>query len=39
VSGASFLHSESTPVPKLLNPDPGSKSFQIWESDSCSDSG
>jgi len=34
-----FSDSESTSVPKVLNPDPGKKIFQIWESDSCSDSG
>jgi len=36
-----FSDSDSAPVPKFLNPgpDPGSESFQIWETDSCSDSG
>jgi len=37
--GRSHIYSDSdcTPVPKILNPDP--KYFQIWESDSCSNSG
>ena len=35
-----FSDSDSALVPKFLNPDPdlGSKFFQIWESDSCSNS-
>jgi len=35
VTGVSF--SDSAPVPKFLNPGPSI--FQIWESDSCSESG
>jgi len=34
-----FSDPESTPVPKCLNPDPGPKTFQLCESESCSDSG
>jgi len=34
-----FSDSDSASVPKFLNPDPGTEIFQIWESDSCSDSG
>ena len=37
VAGVTFSDSNSAPVPKLLNPNP--EIFQIWESDSCSDSG
>ena len=35
-----FSDSDSTPVPKFLNPspDPRPEYFQIWESDTCSDS-
>ena len=36
VAGVTFSHSDSDPVPKFLNPGPAI--FQIWESDSCSDS-
>ena len=39
VAGVTFSDSDSTPISKFLNPDPGPKIFQIWESDSCSDSG
>jgi len=41
VTGITFSDSDYTPVPKFFNlgPDPRSKIFQIWESDSCSDSG
>jgi len=41
VAGVSFSDSESAPVPKFWNPgqDPRPAIFQIWESDSCSDSG
>jgi len=39
VAGVTFSNSDSAPVPKFLNPCPGSAIFQIWESDSCSDSG
>ena len=39
VARITFLDSDSAPVPKLLNPDLGPAIFQIWESDSCSDSG
>jgi len=39
VAGVTFSDSESAPVPKFLNPDPGPAIFQIWQSDSCSDSG
>jgi len=34
-----FSDSKCAPVPKFLNPDLGPKIFQIWESESCSDSG
>jgi len=34
-----FSDLESAPVAKFLNLDPGPKNFQIWESESCSDSG
>ena len=37
VTGVTFFDSDSPPVPKCLNPAP--EIFQIWESDSCSDSG
>jgi len=37
VAGVTFSDSDSAPVPKFLNPDPAI--LQIWESDSCSDSG
>ena len=39
--GVTFPDSDSTPVPKFLNPDPGPSRaiFQIYESDSCLDSG
>jgi len=39
VAGVTFSNSESAPVRKFLNPGPGPAIFQIWESDSCSDSG
>jgi len=39
MAGVTFSDSDSAPVPKFLNPDPGPKIFQIWESDSYSDSG
>jgi len=39
VAEVTFSDSDSTPVPKFLNPDPGPAIFQISESDSCSDSG
>jgi len=39
VAGVTFSDSDSALVPKFLNPDPGPEIFQIWESDSCSDSG
>ena len=39
VTGVTFLDSDFAPVPKLPNVDPGMEIFQIWESDSCSDSG
>ena len=32
-----FLHIDSAPVPDFFNP--GLKNFQVWESDSCTDSG
>jgi len=37
VVGVTFSNSDSSPVPKFLNPGPAI--LQIWESDSCSDSG
>ena len=37
VARVTFSDSDSAPVPKFLNPGPAI--FQIWESDSCSDSG
>jgi len=37
VAGVTFSDSDSAPVSKFLNPGPAI--FQIWESDSCSDSG
>jgi len=37
VVGVTFEDSDSAPVPKFLNPGPAI--LQIWESDSCSDSG
>jgi len=37
VAGVTFSDSDSAPVPTFLNP--GQAIFQIWESDSCSDSG
>ena len=43
VAGATFSDSDSTPVPKFLNPGPGPDPapaiFQIWKSDYCTDSG
>ena len=39
VSGMTFSDSDTALVPKFLNPDPGPVTLQIWESDSCSDSG
>jgi len=41
VAGVTFSDSDSAPVPKFLNldPVPGPAILQIWESDSCSDSG
>ena len=38
-AGVILSDSDSAPVPKFLNPDPGPAIFQIWGSDSCSDSG
>ena len=38
-SGATFSDSDSAPVPKFLDPGPDPAILQIWESDSCSDSG
>jgi len=40
-TGVNFADFEFAPVPKFLNPEPGPVPdlFQIWESDSCSDSG
>jgi len=39
--GAGITFSDSVPIPKFLNPAPvlGPAILQIWESDSCSDSG
>jgi len=37
VAGVTFSDSDSAFVPKFLNPGPAI--LQIWESDSCSDSG
>jgi len=37
VAGVTFSDSDSAPAPKFLNPGPAI--LQIWESDSCSDSG
>jgi len=39
VAGVIFLDSDPAPVPKCSNLDPGPNIYQIWESDSCSDSG
>ena len=39
MAGVTFSDSDSAPVPKFLNPGPDLAIFQIWESDSCSDSG
>jgi len=39
VDGVTFSDSDSAPVLKFLNPDRGPAILQIWESDSCSDSG
>ena len=39
LAGVTFSDSDSAPVTKFLNPDSGPLLFQIWESDSCSDSG
>jgi len=39
VAGVTFSDCDSAPVPKFLNPCPDPVIFQIWESDSCSDSG
>ena len=39
VAGVTFSDSDSTRVPKFLNPGPDPAILQIWESDSCSDSG
>jgi len=36
---ASFSDYDSASLPKFLKPHPGQKSFQIWESDSCLNSG
>jgi len=38
VAGVTFSDSDSAPVLKFLNPDPGPTIFQIWEFDSYSDS-
>ena len=38
MAGVTFSDSDSAPVPKFWNPDLGPKTFQIWESDFCSDS-
>jgi len=37
VVGITFSDSDAAPVPKFLNPGPAI--LQVWESDSCSDSG
>jgi len=37
VAGVTFSDSDSVPVPKILNSGP--EMFQIWQSDTCSDSG
>jgi len=39
MAGVTFSDSDAAPVPTFLNPDQGPKVFQIWKSDSCSDSG
>jgi len=41
VAGVTFSDTDTAPVPKFLNqgPHPGPAIFQIWESDSSSDSG
>jgi len=39
VAGVTFSDSDSAPVAKFLNPGPDPAILQIWESDSCSDSG
>ena len=41
VAGVTFSDSDSAPVTKFFNPGPhpGPAIFEIWESDSCSDSG
>jgi len=38
VAGVTFSDSDAAPVPKYLNPVLGPACFQIWESESCSDS-
>jgi len=38
VAGVTFSDSDSAPVPKFFNPNPGPEIFQMWESDSCSGS-
>jgi len=38
LAGVKFSDSDSAPISKFVNPDPGRKIFQIWESESCSDS-
>jgi len=35
VVGVTFSDSDSAPIPKVLNPGPGTENFQIWESNSC----
>ena len=39
MAGVIFSDPDPVPVPKFLNPDPGPKFFQIWESDFYSNSG
>ena len=39
VAGVTFSDSDSAPVPTFQNPDPCPAIFQVWEFDSCSDSG
>ena len=39
VAGVAFSDSDFAPVPKFLNPGPDPAIFQIWKSDSCSNSG
>jgi len=39
MAGVTFSDSDPAPVPKFLYPGPDPAILQIWESDSCSDSG